>query len=170
VIAADPPWPYELRQEDPSHRGAVPYPAMSIDQICAMGDEVRRIAHENCVLLLWTTNNHMREAYLVAEAWGFEVKTIVTWFKDKMGMGDWLRGQTEHFLVCVRGHPTVVLTNETTALFGKVRGHSEKPEEFYEFVEKWAPAPRYAELFSRHKRENWDGHGDEHPSEAECAS
>jgi N6-adenosine-specific RNA methylase IME4 len=170
VITADPPWPYEVRQEDPSHRGAVPYPTMSIDQICAMGDEVRRIAHEDCLLLLWTTNFFMRHAHLVAEAWGFEEKTIVTWFKDEMGTGDILRGQTEHFIVALRGKPTVVLTNETTALFGKVRGHSVKPEEFYTFVEKWAPAPRYAYLFSRCLRDGWDGHGDEYPSDAEVAS
>jgi N6-adenosine-specific RNA methylase IME4 len=170
VIVADPPWPYEIRQEDPSHRGALPYPTMSIDQICAMGDEVRRIAHEDCLLLLWTTNFFMRQAYVVLDSWGFEEKTIVTWFKNEMGMGDWLRGQTEHFIVAVRGKPTVVLTNETTALFGKVRGHSEKPAEFYAFVEKWAPAPRYAYLFSRCLRDGWDGHGDEYPSEAECAS
>jgi N6-adenosine-specific RNA methylase IME4 len=166
VIVADVPWPYEIRKEDPSHRGALPYPTMSIDQICAMGDKVRRIAHEDCLLLLWTTNLFMRHAYVVLDSWGFEEKTIVTWFKNEMGTGDWLRGQTEHFIVAVRGKPTVVLTNETTALFGTVRGHSVKPAEFYAFVEKWAPAPRYAYLFSRCLRDGWDGHGDEYPSEA----
>jgi hypothetical protein len=30
VIVADPPWPYEIRKEDPSHRGIHPYPSMSI--------------------------------------------------------------------------------------------------------------------------------------------
>ena len=34
VIVADPPWPYEKRDEDPSHRGALPYPTMSIEEIC----------------------------------------------------------------------------------------------------------------------------------------
>ena len=33
VIIVDPPWPYEIRMEDPSHRGVHPYSTMSIEQI-----------------------------------------------------------------------------------------------------------------------------------------
>lgn len=160
VIVADPPWPYEMRKEDPSHRATHPYPQMSIAQICAM--RVGDLAHRDCILWLWTTNHHIREAFTVLDAWGFQQKTILTWRKDRMGTGDWLRGQTEHALMAVRGKPTVVLTNQTTIFDGPMRANSQKPEEFYEFVEKLCPAPLYAELFSRHSRPNWDGHGDEH--------
>lgn len=159
VIVADPPWPYELRKEDPSHRATHPYPQMSMDEIRAV--KVAAIAHEDCLLWLWTTNHHMREAFTVLDAWGFQQKTILTWVKDRMGTGDWLRGQTEHCLMAVRGNPTVHLTNQTTALMGPMRANSQKPDEFYSFIEKLCPAPRYAELFSRQARENWDGHGDE---------
>ena len=159
VVVADPPWPYEKRQEDPSHRGVYPYPSMSISDICVL--DVRSIAHDDSILWLWTTNHHMREAFAVLDAWGFQQKTILTWVKDKMGMGDWLRGQTEHALMAVRGNPVVTLTNQTTALHASVRAHSQKPEEFYVLVESLCPAPRYCELFSRQQRERWDGHGDE---------
>jgi N6-adenosine-specific RNA methylase IME4 len=161
VIVADPPWMYELRSADPSHRGITPYPQMSIESICAEAAKVDAIAHDNCILWLWTTNHHMREAFTVLEAWGFGQKTILTWVKDKMGCGDWLRGQTEHCLMAVRGAPIVQLTNQTTVLHGPLRAHSQKPEEFYAFVESLCPAPRYAELFSRSAREGWDAHGDE---------
>jgi N6-adenosine-specific RNA methylase IME4 len=159
VIVADPPWPYEIRREDPSHRATHPYPQMSTAEICAM--PIASLAHADCILWLWTTNHHMREAFGVLDAWGFQHKTILTWFKDRMGYGDWLRGQTEHALMAGRGKPTVELTNQTTALHGAVRANSRKPEEFYAFVERLCPAPRYAELFSRHSRPNWDGHRDE---------
>ena len=53
----------------------------------------------------------MREAFTALDAWGFTQKTILTWAKDRMGMGDWLRGQTEHCLMAVRGKPIVELTN-----------------------------------------------------------
>jgi hypothetical protein len=36
VVAIDPPWPYEKRAQDPSHRAAHPYPEMSIADICAL--------------------------------------------------------------------------------------------------------------------------------------
>jgi N6-adenosine-specific RNA methylase IME4 len=159
VIVADPPWPYELRAVDPSHRATHPYPQMSIAQICAL--DVASLAHENCLLWLWTTNHHMREAFSVLDAWGFVHKTILTWVKHHMGTGDWLRGQTEHCLMAVCGKPIVQLTNQTTALHGPMRENSRKPDEFYDFIEALCPAPRYAYLFSRHHRELWDCHGDE---------
>src|SRR6516164_1047661 len=57
VIIADPPWPYDVRQEDPSHRATHPFPQMSIAQICAM--KVQEIAHDDCILWLWATNFHL---------------------------------------------------------------------------------------------------------------
>jgi N6-adenosine-specific RNA methylase IME4 len=159
VIAADPPWPFEVRQEDPSHRATHPYPQMSIAQICAL--DVATIAAADCILWLWTTNYHMRFAFEILAAWGFEQKEILTWAKDRMGTGDWLRGQTEHAIMAVRGKPVVTLTNQSTRLDAPARAHSQKPDEFYALVEKLCPAPRYCELFARTKRPNWDGHGDE---------
>jgi len=38
---------------------------------------VASIAHENCILWLWTTNHHMREAFATLDAWGFQQKTIL---------------------------------------------------------------------------------------------
>jgi N6-adenosine-specific RNA methylase IME4 len=159
VIVADPPWPYELRRTDPSHRSALPYPEMPVDAICAI--EVAGLAHDDCILWLWTTNAHHRDAYAVLDAWGFEHKTTLTWVKNRMGAGHWLRGQTEHCLMAVRGHPIVALSNQTTVLFGLARAHSQKPEEFYELVERFCPASRYAYLFARDNRPGWDMHADE---------
>lgn len=162
VIVADPPWPYEIRLEDPSHRATHPYPTMSIAQICAL--DVASIAAPNCVLWLWTTNYHMLNgAREVLEAWGFAPITILTWAKDRYGLGAWLRGQTEHCIFATRGKPLVQLTGESTLLHAAVREHSQKPDEFYALVERLCPAPRYAELFARRQRANWDGHGDEAP-------
>jgi N6-adenosine-specific RNA methylase IME4 len=161
VIVADPPWPYEVRDEDPSHR-VRPYPTMSIADICAM--RMTDVAHADSILWLWTTNQHMREAFQVLDAWGFEQKTILTWVKDRMGTGDWLRGQTEHAIMAVRGKPIVTLTNQTTILYAPARAHSVKPIEFYDLVETLCPASRYAYLFSRYQHnDKWDCHGNEAP-------
>jgi N6-adenosine-specific RNA methylase IME4/ParB-like chromosome segregation protein Spo0J len=160
VIVADPPWPYELRTEDPSHRGVCPYPTMTIPDICNLG--VAGIAHDDCILWLWTTNFYMRSAYEVLDAWGFSERTILTWAKPHFGVGDWLRGQTEHCILAARGAPRVTLTNESTLLMApRGAAHSAKPEAFYELVERLCPAPRYAYLFARNSRPRWDAHGDE---------
>jgi ParB-like chromosome segregation protein Spo0J len=99
VIVSDPPWPYSVRVEDPTHRGRPPYPTMSIEEICQM--EIP--ATENCVMWLWTTNYFLHDAFHVLEAWGFAHKTMLTWVKDRMGVGNWLRGQTEHCILAVKG-------------------------------------------------------------------
>jgi N6-adenosine-specific RNA methylase IME4 len=165
VITCDVAWPYEKRDSDPSHRAALPYLTTSIADICNL--KVASIAAPDCILWFWVTNHHMREAFAVLDAWGFEQKTILTWVKDHFGNGDWLRGQTEHCIMAVRGKPIVTLTNQTTVLHAPVRGHSVKPVEFYELVESLCPAPRYCDLFSRYQHnDKWDCHGDEAPGAA----
>jgi N6-adenosine-specific RNA methylase IME4 len=164
VVAADVPWPYELDTDDPGDRATHPYPQISMAAACAMGPAVCAIAHDDCVLWLWVTNYILAHGvYLpVLDAWGgFKPKSILTWVKDCMVRGEWLRGQTEHCVMAVRGKPVVNLTNQTTVIYGPVRTNSRKPDEFYAFVESLCPAPRYAELFARTQREGWDAHGDE---------
>ena len=142
--------------------------------MCAL--PVPSILHQEAIVWLWTTNHYMRHAYTVLDAWGLTEKTILTWVKDRFGCGDWLRGQTEHCIFAVRGRPTVTLTNETTVLHAPARGHSAKPPEFYDMVERLCPAPRYADLFSRYRHnKRWDCHGDEapalnHAEEGECVA
>lgn len=158
VIVADPPWPYKLAPPSPGHRADSPYPEMPMADILAM--PVADHALDDCILWLWTTNAFMVQSYEVAEAWGFQVKTILTWAKDRMGTGSWLRGQTEHCLFAVRGKPVITLTNQTTLLHGPLRQHSRKPDEFYDLVDTLCPGTKL-ELFSRQKRNGWTAAGAE---------
>lgn len=153
VIVADPPWHYHNGEGDPNHRGGPPYATMSIDDIKQMPVEAR--AAEDAILWLWTTNAHLPEAFGVMKAWGFSYKTMLTWDKVLMGHGDWLRGQTEHCLLCIRGKPSVVLTNQTT-LIREQRSmqHSRKPEGFYALVESLCAGSKL-ELFATVTRQGW---------------
>jgi N6-adenosine-specific RNA methylase IME4 len=158
VIVVDPPWAYHNRASDPTHRAANPYPSMSIDEIMAM--PVPEICEEDCILWLWTTNSFIVQAHQIAETWGFTTKTILTWAKDRMGVGDWLRGQTEHCLMAIKGKPVINLTNQTTLLNGPMREHSRKPDEFYALVNSLCPGQK-CELFSREERDGWHNFGAE---------
>jgi N6-adenosine-specific RNA methylase IME4 len=158
VIVIDPPWTYENRAEDTSHRAANPYPSMTREEIMAL--PVADRATSNAVAWLWTTNAHLREAFTIVEEWGFEYKTLLTWVKDRMGTGDWLRGQTEHCLVAVRGKPAWNLSNQTTVIHGVLREHSRKPEEFYQLVDALCPGSKL-EMFGRQQRPGWTVHGSE---------
>lgn len=160
VLVADFPWPYDARNDDATHRGTTPYAQMSIDEGCLMGGSIQELAHDDSVLWFWVTNQHMREAFDLVTAWGFQQKTILTWCKDRMGLGNYLRNQTEHCLLCVRGKPVLNLTNQTTILHGPVREHSRKPESFYELVEQLTPGSKI-ELFCREARPGWAAWGAE---------
>jgi N6-adenosine-specific RNA methylase IME4 len=159
TIVADPPWFY-ARDDDPSHRGACPYPTMTVPEICAM--PIAELAAEDALLWLWVTNPNMRRAFEVLDAWGFVERSILTWAKPHFGTGNWLRGQTEHCILAVRGRPIVTLTNQATILHAPVpeQRHSRKPEEFYQLVESLCPGSK-VELFCRQPRPGWAAHGDE---------
>jgi N6-adenosine-specific RNA methylase IME4 len=158
VIVIDPPWRYDKRAEDVTHRGRNPYPDMSVEEICAL--PVGKLAEESAVLWLWTTNAFMRAAYRCLDAWGFEERTILTWVKDRMGTGDWLRGKTEHCLLAIRGRPLVTLTNQTTVIEASLREHSRKPDEFFVLVEGLCPGSKL-EMFARAARPGWAAWGAE---------
>jgi N6-adenosine-specific RNA methylase IME4 len=167
VATIDIPWAAEPEgdAERAAGRGYWPYPTLTIEQACAL--PVGKIMADDSILWMWVTNFilvrglHLR----ILKAWGdFEPKTLITWPKEKAGHGIWLRGQTEHVVMAVRGKPVVTLTKQTTLLRGAVREHSEKPVEFYDLVESLCPAPRYVDLFSRYRHnDKWDCHGDEAP-------
>jgi len=162
VIVADPPWPYASRADDPTHRARNPYPDMTIEAMRAI--PVASRAHADSILWLWTTNAFLREAFSILDAWGFEQKTMLTWVKNQMGTGNWLRGMTEHCLLAIRGNPLVTLTNQTTALIADRGEHSVKPDEFYALVESLCPGSKL-ELFARASREGWAAWGAEAPDQ-----
>jgi N6-adenosine-specific RNA methylase IME4 len=72
----------------------------------------------------------------------------------------WLRTQTEHAILAVRGSPKLAIRGQSNALMAPVREHSRKPEEFYELVESLCPGPR-VELFARESRKGWVSWGGE---------
>ncbi len=133
-MVADPPWQYDTGS-------SLPYPTMPIDEIKAI--PVQNLADENSTLWLWTTNAHLPVAFDVIRAWGFEYKTILTWVKDRMGTGEWLRGQTEHCLLGTRGKPVFLRGSDGTVLEAARREHSRKPEAFYALVERVCPAAEW---------------------------
>jgi N6-adenosine-specific RNA methylase IME4 len=172
VATCDVPWPYEPNDQDPAHRGMWPFPTMSIDQLCAM--PIASLMHDDSIMWFWTTNFHMRHAFKILDAWGFhQTPTILTWAKDRANpaWAFWLRGQTEHCIMAMRGKPVVQLSKESTLLLAPVRKPlGAKPVEFYQLVESLCPAPRYLDVFSRYRHsERWDCYGDQAPPAMEAA-
>jgi N6-adenosine-specific RNA methylase IME4 len=156
VIVIDPPWPYGTEYDPDGRRVANPYPEMSLAEIT----EIKLPAQQDCILWLWTTHKFMRHSFALLDAWGFEEKAIVTWDKGRIGIGHWMRSQSEFCIMAVKGKPVVNLTNQGTVLKGAAREHSRKPEEFYSMVNDLCVG-RKLDYFSRNERKNWEVYGNE---------
>lgn len=158
VIVADPPWRYGNK----ATRGAAEdhYPTMSMDDLARLSVEVDEWAANDCHLYLWTTNNFMREAFDVIDAWGFEYKTLLTWVKPQIGMGNYFRSRTEHVLFAMRGSNGTARRDISNVIEADRTQHSRKPDAFYDLVEAQSPGP-YLEMFARRRRLGWDNWGNE---------
>ncbi len=166
AISCDPPWPYDrANHKQPwetydraGRRAASPYPEMSLLEIAANAPP----AADDSLLFLWTTHAFMRDAYTLLDLWEFKPKTVITWVKDQMGLGVWLRSKSEFCIMAVKGKPKVALVSQTTVVEGPLREHSRKPDEFYEMVDSLVPNEyRKLDMYSRESREGWDQYGNE---------
>ena len=181
TILADPPWPYHSPRAVIGNAGrgwqngnaalmtqvnvVSHYNTMSLESIKNL--PIVDMTEKNAHLYLWTTNSFIEEAHEVARSWGFKPKTILTWVKTKkdgtpsMKTGYWYRSATEHIIFAVKGKQRLLgECNPTAYLLPRLKKHSEKPDFFYELIEKESPGP-YLELFSRKARIGWDYWGNE---------
>jgi N6-adenosine-specific RNA methylase IME4 len=152
TLVIDPPWEYRLVV---GGRSAPPYATMTQEQLLAL--PVESWAEDDCHLYLWTTNAFMPNAVALMERWRFEHKTILTWHKQTRkgtplwGIGNYFRNTTEHVLFGVRGKLRTRVDDIPTHFEAPIRGHSEKPDVFYEIVRQASYLPA-GEAFQREAR------------------
>lgn len=165
----------EQSKPDGSHLLKSPqahYETMTLDDIKRL--PVAGLAAPDCLCWLWATAPMLHLQIGVLEAWGFEFKTSGVWVKttvnDKIafGTGYVLRNAHEPFLIGTRGNPETTRATRSV-IMGRVRDHSQKPEEAYRAAEQLMPAARRVEIFSRTNRKGWDTWGDERGTLGEAA-
>ena len=168
TIVADPPWPIDqrpsvgrrntVRDGQPNEMTFAPYSTMSLGDI--EGLRAGHLAAPDSHLYLWTVARYLREAYAVAEAWGFRVSQVLTWAKAPRGFspGGIFGSTTEFCLFCRRGSLAATDRPDSSWWNWPRLSHSVKPPAFYDLVERVSPGP-YLELFARQPRLGWDSWG-----------
>ena len=172
TIYADPPW-LEVGGGKICRGAQQHYPVMKTKDIIAMSGFIKSISEDNCHLYLWVTNNFLPDGLQVMKAWDFEYKTIITWIKDRFGLGQYFRGNTEHCLFGVKGVLPYKIVDEkrqqgVTGFNAPRTEHSRKPEQMRSMITK-VSYPPYIELFARTNDETlfgnihdgWDVWGNE---------
>lgn len=155
TIVIDPPWDWgDEGDEDQLGRARPTYQTMTLDAIKTL--DVPRVCDDDCHLYLWITNRSLPKGFQLLDAWGFRYITCLTWCKPSIGMGNYFRGSTEQVLFAVRGSQRLLRKDVGTWFQyprGK-RGHSSKPDEFFELVTTCSPGP-FLEMFARSERAGW---------------
>ncbi|MBU8921817.1 MAG: hypothetical protein KOO63_08355 [Bacteroidales bacterium] len=160
LIYADPPWRYEHSKTD-NRKIENHYPTMDLLEICNL--PIGALAHEDCVLFMWTTSPKLFESMAVIEAWGFSYRTCAVWDKEIIGMGYYFRQQHEILLIATKGSPGTPDPSMRVSSIIKSRRekHSKKPDLFYGLIESMYPNAKKLELFARKTQPGWSAWGND---------
>lgn len=162
-ILADPPWKEtgggKIKRGANRH-----YPLLSTpDIIRVMYQASLWNPAPNSHLWMWVTNNFLEDGLFVMRALGYKYITNAVWVKDRIGLGQYIRGQHELLLFGRRGRLPSNSRKEKSVIEAHRKKHSQKPEKSFEMIEAISPGPRL-EMFSRAPREGWDVWGNQVPT------
>lgn len=179
TVVADPPWAYDDDLPGGGRGANAHYDTLHYGSVMGMGPQVQKVTALSAHLWLWTTNSFLDESFDVARSWGFDPKTLVTWVKvtdepetlpherdepisvnERIGMGHYLRGVTEHCLFATKGNRSTNRNDAPNVVFAERDEHSAKPDKVYRLIESLSDGP-YIDLFSRNERDGWTVWGDE---------
>lgn len=168
VWYADPPWHYGnsgviSENGDNYGRAERHYPTMTIGELCAMGEDIKKASESNAVLFMWVTSPLLEDSFKVINAWGFKYKSSFVWDKVKHNFAHYNSMRHEFLLVCTRGS----CTPDSNKLIDSVQSiersdkHSQKPEEFRDIIDTLYAHGNRIELFARSQHNGWDTWGNE---------
>lgn len=169
IIYADPPWAYHDTLGGNAKMGAMPYPTMTNEEICAMPIG-NKIAKKDSILFIWATMPKLQEALDVIKAWGFKYKTCAfCWVKQNpksggiyAGLGRWVQGNAELCLLATKGHPHRISKSVKQIVMAPRGRHSAKPSEVRDrIVQLMGEDMDRIELFARDYADGWDCWGNE---------
>jgi N6-adenosine-specific RNA methylase IME4 len=120
------------------------------------------------IVYMWSTTSMMRVSQTILEDWGLEYHSHMMWVKERkgkqMGTGRWSRVDHEIVLIYTQGKPPAPSDSDkiSSVLYGPVRRHSEKPDEFYDMILRNYPPPvPLLEMYGRKKRAGFTVLGNE---------
>lgn len=182
AILIDPPVSFEMWSDKTNSRtAAAQYTLMGWDGLAMLGPLLDAVALPDACLFLWVCSPLIPETLRMAQAWGWEYKTVAfTWVKtnrDRVGMalklGYWTRANAEQVWLFTRGKPqrrskavlqalhteldTMAASQAVVTFPGP---HSAKPEEIQNRIERLVDGP-FLEVFGRRYRDGWTVIGNE---------
>lgn len=173
IIYADPPWSYGDVHKWHKMGGGVAghYKTMNIKEIENLGNNVQKLAADDCLLFMWVTFPNLKEGLKVIEKWGFKYKTLgFSWIKTNkknkkpfFGIGFYTKSNCEVCLIGIKGKPGKIIKSNkvSSCIISERREHSRKPDEARDRITELVGQVPKIELFARQQTEGWDCWGNE---------
>lgn len=173
VIYADPPWHFG---GGGVYQDGGRSPRKTSDQYLLTKTEdlikipVNEIAAENCLLFMWTTDQHIPMALRLMDAWGFRFCTVAFYWVKKYhtgstcyNIGCWTMKSVEQVLLGIRGKPLYLKKKRNVKQLVEAERtvHSKKPDEVRNRIASLVGDVSKIELFARQKFAGWDAWGNE---------
>ena len=159
VIVIDPPWPMQkLERDERPNQVDFDYPTMTEEQMA----NLQIPADVNCHVWLWTTHKFLPMAFRLLDTWKLKYVCCFTWHKPG-GFQPFNLPQynCEFALYARKGAPQFLETKSFPVCFEAPRsGHSAKPQEFYDFINR-VTGGRRLDMFNRRAIEGFDVWGKE---------
>lgn len=166
TIYIDPPWKICTGGKGGWGTPQNHYPVMYVKDMIKELQWIKDVSDEQCHMYMWVVANKIEDALLLIKELGFTYITNLCWVKDRIGMGQYFRGQHELLFFCRKGAPMPYkyengkrITISTVHIEPKSE-HSRKPHKYYEIIEKVSYGP-YLEVFARNEKEGWHSWGNE---------
>lgn len=163
TVVMDPPWPLSMvHLYNSGYKSEMPYDLEGLLYISRI--PIRKITDKNSRLFIWTTHRFLPDCLNLMKNWGFKYNCLFIW--DKYGGPQMLncpQYDCEIIVYGYRGTPGEFLSRKAfrTMIRAKRSRHSEKPDDFYEMIERVCPGPRL-DIFARRGRgPEWDFWGNE---------
>lgn len=171
LVYADPAWLFNSKNTGGKmNSGATAkYSCMTLEEMKKL--PVKNITADNCLLVMWWVSAMPREAIELAESWGFRVANMNGFIWEKLtkkdnpffGMGHYTRAGAESALIAIKGKTGEVIKDRSVRQVHKARvgRHSQKPDLFYDEMNKLVGDVEKLEMFGRQQWPSYDTWGNE---------
>ena len=167
TVVVDPPWDIQMGPVVPEKQWgdtapALPYARMTLQEIADIA--IEKTLADDAMVFCWTTNRLLADTFPILSAWGTRYWFALVWHKnDGMQTPGNPRHTAEFAVVGRKGSPKLRDTKAfRTANCWPRRGHSEKPEGFYDLLRRVTPGPRL-DVFGRRRIAGFQSWGNEAP-------
>ena len=105
-------------------------------------------ANDNSILLLWTDNKNLSNAFNLVKNWGFEYQESVIWNYMSASAGKFVKNQHRQLLICAKGEGLKAEYQDPSVLNLHKNEEEYARKYYYSMIEQMFPDGAYLDMFA----------------------